>query len=73
MIFCFQGFSIYFISWWGKIYDLDEERIDVKRRTSLRNVRTYYDFFKKYEDEFLCGDGLIKKLRLTIEVSQINY
>lgn len=39
----------------AKIYDLDEERVEVKRWTSLRNVRTYYDFFKKYEGEFCEG------------------
>lgn len=36
----------------AKIYDLDEEVVDVKRWTQLANVRAYYDFFKKYEDEF---------------------
>lgn len=37
----------------GKIYDLDEERVDVKKWTELRNVRTYYEFFRKFEDEFV--------------------
>ena len=30
----------------AKIYDLDEEPVDVKRWTELENVRAYYDFFK---------------------------
>lgn len=37
----------------AKIYDLDEDPVDVKRWTELENVRTYYDFFKKHEREFL--------------------
>ena len=36
----------------AKIYDLDEEVADVKRWTELRNVRAYYEFFKKHEREF---------------------
>lgn len=36
----------------AKIYDLDEEVVDVKRWTELGNVRAYYAFFKKYEHEF---------------------
>ena len=36
----------------AKIYDMDEEPVDVKRWTELKNVRAYYDFFKKYEREF---------------------
>lgn len=36
----------------AKIYDLDEETVDVKRWTELGNVRAYYDFFKKWEGEF---------------------
>ncbi|MEA4962289.1 AAA family ATPase [Lutispora sp.] len=36
----------------AKIYDLDENPVDVKRWTELENVRTYYEFFKKYENEF---------------------
>ena len=36
----------------AKIYDMDEEPVDVKRWTELENVREYYYFFKKYEDEF---------------------
>ncbi len=37
----------------AKIYDLDEEVVDVKRWTELGNVRAYYEFFKKYESQFL--------------------
>lgn len=36
----------------AKIYDMDEEPVDVKRWTQLSNVRTYYDFFKKHDGEF---------------------
>lgn len=37
---------------YAKIYDLDEDPVDVKRWTELENVRTYFNFFKKYEMEF---------------------
>lgn len=37
----------------AKIYDMDENPVDVKRWTELANVRTYYDFFKKHDREFL--------------------
>lgn len=36
----------------AKIYDMDEETADVKNWTELKNVREYYDFFKKHEREF---------------------
>jgi len=36
----------------AKIYDLDEDVVDVKRWTELKNVRAYYEFFKKHEDDF---------------------
>ncbi len=36
----------------AKIYDLDENPVDVKPWTQLPNVRTFYDFFKQHEDEF---------------------
>ena len=36
----------------AKIYDMDEEVVDVKKWTELENVRAYYDFFKKHEEEF---------------------
>lgn len=37
----------------AKIYDMDEEPVDVKRWTQLKNVREYYEFFKKHEREFV--------------------
>lgn len=36
----------------AKIYDLDENPVDVKQWIKLENVRTYYEFFKRYENEF---------------------
>ncbi|NMB08296.1 MAG: AAA family ATPase [Tissierellia bacterium] len=36
----------------AKIYDLDENPVEVKKWTELENIRTYYEFFKKYEKEF---------------------
>ena len=36
----------------AKIYDMDEEPVDVKRWTELAKVRAYYDFCKKHEREF---------------------
>lgn len=36
----------------AKIYDLDENPVDVKQWTELENVRTYYQFFKRYENGF---------------------
>jgi len=36
----------------AKIYDLDENPVDVKRWTELENVRIFYEFFKKFESEF---------------------
>lgn len=36
----------------AKIYDLDEEVVDVKHWTELENVRAYYTFFKKFESAF---------------------
>ena len=36
----------------AKIYDMDEETVDVKRWTELANVRAYFDFFMKYRREF---------------------
>lgn len=35
-----------------KIYDMDEDPVDVKIWTQLENVRVYYEFFKKREAEF---------------------
>jgi hypothetical protein len=31
---------------------LDEEVVDVKRWTELKNVRAYYEFFQRHEREF---------------------
>lgn len=36
----------------AKIYDLDANPVDVKKWTELDNVRTYYEFIKRYENEF---------------------
>lgn len=36
----------------AKIYDLDENPVDIKRWTELENVREYYNFFKEHENEF---------------------
>ncbi|MDO5424087.1 MAG: AAA family ATPase [Eubacteriales bacterium] len=36
----------------AKIYDLDEEPVDVKRWQELPNVRAYYEFFEKHREEF---------------------
>ena len=36
----------------AKIYDLDKDPVEITRWTQLDNVRTYYEFFKRYEDEF---------------------
>lgn len=36
----------------AKIYDMDEEPVDVKKWTELPNVLAYYEFFKKHEKDF---------------------
>ena len=36
----------------AKIYDMDENPVDIKKWTQLSNVRIYYEFFKKHEKEF---------------------
>lgn len=36
----------------AKIYDMDENPVDIKKWTELENVRAYYDFFKQHEREF---------------------
>jgi predicted ATPase len=36
----------------AKIYDLDENPVDVRKWTELGNVRAYRDFFKNHEDQF---------------------
>ena len=37
----------------ARIYDLDENPVDIKRWTQLGNVRAYYQFFEKHKGEFL--------------------
>ncbi len=36
----------------AKIYDLDEDPVDIKSWTELENVRIYYDFFAQHQSEF---------------------
>lgn len=36
----------------AKIYDLDEDPVDIKRWTELENVRIHYAFFKLHNNEF---------------------
>ena len=36
----------------AKIYDMDEDIVDVKKWNELSNVRVYYEFFKKHEKDF---------------------
>lgn len=36
----------------AKIYDMDEEVVEVKRWTELENVRIYHEFFKQHESQF---------------------
>lgn len=36
----------------AKIYDLDENPVTIKKWTELENVRQYYEFFKKHQNEF---------------------
>lgn len=36
----------------ARIYDMDEDPVDVKKWTELPNVRAYYDFFREHEREF---------------------
>lgn len=36
----------------AKIYDIDSKEYDVVKWSKLENVRYFYDFFKKHEDEF---------------------
>lgn len=37
----------------ARIYDMDEDPVDVKRWSQLESVRAYYEFFKKHERDFL--------------------
>ncbi len=41
----------------AKIYDLDEDPVDIKKWTQLANVRAYYDFFQKHQDKFKNNDS----------------
>jgi predicted ATPase len=51
--FIISTHSPFFLAMAGaKIYDLDENPVVVKKWTELENMRTYYEFFKKYESEF---------------------
>ena len=36
----------------AKIYDLDSSPVETKRWSELKNVRAYFDFFKKHEKDF---------------------
>ena len=36
----------------AKIYDLDSDPVDVRRWTELKNVRTYYEFFRTHAGAF---------------------
>lgn len=36
----------------AKIYNLDEEKMQVSKWTELGNVRAYYEFFREHEGEF---------------------
>jgi len=36
----------------SKIYDLDENPVDIKRWTELENVRVYYEFFQTHRNAF---------------------
>lgn len=36
----------------AKIYNLDLDTVEVNEWTELENVRMYYDFFKKYQEDF---------------------
>ena len=36
----------------AKIYDLDSGELEEKRWTELANVRYFYEFFRKYREEF---------------------
>ena len=45
--------SPFLLSLYGaKIYDFDENPVDVKKWTELDTVRDYYEFFKEHEREF---------------------
>lgn len=51
--FIISTHSPFLLAMYGaKIYDLDENPVDLKKWTELENVRIYYDFFSKYGNEF---------------------
>lgn len=37
---------------YAKIYNLDSPEYDVVKRSKLKNIRYFYDFFKQHENEF---------------------
>ena len=36
----------------AKIYDMDENPVDLKRWTEVKNVKTYFEFFEEHRNEF---------------------
>lgn len=51
--FVISTHSPFFLAMKGaKIYDLDEDPVDVKRWTELGNVQTYWKFFREHREEF---------------------
>ncbi|WP_353097586.1 AAA family ATPase [Tissierella praeacuta] len=52
--FIISTHSPFILAMYGaKIYNLDEKPVKVKRWTELENVRIYYEFFKRYEGQFM--------------------
>lgn len=51
--FVISTHSPFFLALKGaKIYDFDEKPVNIKSWTELKNVRSYYEFFKNHENEF---------------------
>ena len=51
--FVISTHSPFFLAMKGaKIYNMDEDPVDLAKWTELENVQTYYQFFKKHEKEF---------------------
>lgn len=51
--FIISTHSPFFLALKGaKIYDFDENPVNVRSWTELKNVRSYYEFFKYHENEF---------------------
>ena len=51
--FVISTHSPFFLAMRGaKIYNMDEDPVDLAKWTELENVQTYYKFFKKHEKEF---------------------